>query len=78
MCPSVAVAYGLRAIWLFSTTRGGERSSTDGAHVDLAALRLALVVRDGMVEHVFYPVFPPDRAVADVLAWLRRNPLIRR
>lgn len=33
--------------------------------------RLALVVRDGRVEKVFYPVFPPDRNASDVLAWLR-------
>jgi peroxiredoxin len=23
-----------------------------------------------MIEHVFYPVFPPDRHAAEVLAWL--------
>lgn len=33
--------------------------------------RLTLVCREGMVEHVFYPVFPPDRHAAEVLAWLR-------
>ncbi len=32
--------------------------------------RLTLVLRDGLVEHVFYPVFPPDRSAADVAAWL--------
>ncbi len=32
--------------------------------------RLTLVLRDGAVEHVFYPVFPPDRSAADVIAWL--------
>jgi peroxiredoxin len=36
--------------------------------------RLALVARGGVVEHVFYPVFPPDRNAADVVAWLRANP----
>ena len=35
--------------------------------------RLTLVVRDGAVEHVFYPVFPPDGHAAEVLAWLRRE-----
>jgi peroxiredoxin len=34
--------------------------------------RLTLVVRDGMIEHVFYPVFPPDRHAAQVLDWLAR------
>ena len=32
--------------------------------------RLTLVLRDGVAEHVFYPVFPPDRSAADVVAWL--------
>jgi peroxiredoxin len=32
--------------------------------------RLTLVIRDGTVEHVFYPVFPPDRNAGDVVAWL--------
>jgi peroxiredoxin len=33
--------------------------------------RLAFVARDGRVEKVFYPVFPPDRNASDVEAWLR-------
>ena len=36
--------------------------------------RLALVIDDGTVVMAFYPVFPPDRNAADVLAWLRQNP----
>jgi peroxiredoxin len=32
--------------------------------------RLTLVIRDARIEHVFYPVFPPDRNAGDVLAWL--------
>lgn len=32
--------------------------------------RLTLIIRDGTVEHVFYPVFPPDRNAADVVNWL--------
>ena len=39
--------------------------------------RLTLVVRDGRVEHVFYPVFPPDRHAEEVLAWLRGNSAAR-
>jgi peroxiredoxin len=34
--------------------------------------RFTLVIDDGKVEHVFYPVFPPDRSAADVIEWLRR------
>lgn len=33
--------------------------------------RFTLVVADGRIEHVFYPVFPPDRHAEEVLAWLR-------
>jgi peroxiredoxin len=32
--------------------------------------RLTLVVRDGSVENVFYPVFPPDKHADEVLRWL--------
>jgi peroxiredoxin len=35
--------------------------------------RLALIVDDARITHVFYPVFPPDRNAADVLAWLKDN-----
>jgi peroxiredoxin len=35
--------------------------------------RLALIVDDARITHVFYPVFPPDRNAGDVLAWLREN-----
>jgi peroxiredoxin len=33
--------------------------------------RLTLVINDGRIEHVFYPVFPPDQHAAEVLAWLQ-------
>jgi peroxiredoxin len=33
--------------------------------------RHTLILRDGTVEHVFYPVFPPDRHASEVLAWLQ-------
>ena len=36
--------------------------------------RLALVIDNGRIGKVFYPVFPPDRNAADVLAWLEANP----
>jgi peroxiredoxin len=32
--------------------------------------RLTLIARDGAIEKVFYPVFPPDRNAGDVLRWL--------
>ena len=37
--------------------------------------RLTLVVRDGRIEHVFYPVFPPDTHAASVLSWLLGRPV---
>jgi peroxiredoxin len=36
--------------------------------------RLTLIAREGRVERVFYPVFPPDRNAADVTAWISLNP----
>ncbi|KAH8656840.1 redoxin family protein [Ilyonectria robusta] len=32
--------------------------------------RITLALRDGKVEHVWYPVFPPDENSAQVAAWL--------
>lgn len=37
--------------------------------------RLTLVVRDGHIEHVFYPVFPPDQNAVDVIRWLSQHPV---
>ena len=34
--------------------------------------RLTLIVRDGVIEKVFYPVFPPDRSADEVSAWLAK------
>ncbi|MBV7708152.1 redoxin family protein [Nocardia nova] len=36
--------------------------------------RMTLIVREQTIEHVFYPVFPPDQHAAEVLRWLQRNP----
>jgi peroxiredoxin len=35
--------------------------------------RLTLIVRDGTIKQVFYPVFPPDRSAAVALDWLRTS-----
>ena len=32
--------------------------------------RLTMVIDDGVITHVFYPVFPPDRNAGEVIAWL--------
>ena len=35
--------------------------------------RLTLIIRDGRIAHVFYPVFPPDRSATDVIDWLSKQ-----
>jgi peroxiredoxin len=35
--------------------------------------RLTLILEQGRITKVFYPVFPPDKNVHEVLAWLRAN-----
>jgi peroxiredoxin len=36
--------------------------------------RLTLILDGGRIAKVFYPVFPPDRNAADVVAWLTAHP----
>ena len=38
--------------------------------------RLTLIVRQGVIRKVFYPVFPTDRNVEDVLVWLQTIPTL--
>ena len=53
--------FGLTAALRLPTfTAGGQR----------LLRRLTLVVRAGVIETVFYPVFPPDRSTAPVIDWL--------
>jgi peroxiredoxin len=33
--------------------------------------RMVLVIDDGVITKVFYPVFPPDKSAEEVVAWLR-------
>ena len=35
--------------------------------------RLGLVVRHGRIEHVFYPVFPPNESAGEVVGWLKAH-----
>lgn len=37
--------------------------------------RTTLIVRQGRIEHVFYPVFPPNASAEQVVEWLRANPI---
>lgn len=36
--------------------------------------RTTLIAHAGVIEKVFYPVFPPDRNASDVLEWLAQRP----
>lgn len=35
--------------------------------------RVTLVLKDGAIKKCFYPVFPPDKNVVEVTAWLSQN-----
>jgi peroxiredoxin len=35
--------------------------------------RLTMVIDDGRIEKVFYPVFPPDKNAEEVIGWLRQD-----
>ncbi len=48
------------------------RREHDGGGQRTLLKRLTLVVREGVIEKVFYPVFPPDRHAEGVLSWVRR------
>ncbi|MEL7486217.1 MAG: peroxiredoxin [Pseudomonadota bacterium] len=39
--------------------------------------RMTLIIFNGVVKHVFYPVFPPDENPVRVVGWLRQNSLPR-
>src|SRR5262249_14805147 len=34
--------------------------------------RMALVIDDGKITKTFYPVFPPDKNAAEVVAWMQK------
>lgn len=36
--------------------------------------RLTMIINSGWIEHVIYPVFPPDQNAQAVIHWLRANP----
>ena len=35
--------------------------------------RCTLIIQDGEIRHIFYPVFPPDRNAKDVIKWFRKT-----
>ena len=36
--------------------------------------RLTLIIDEGRITKVFYPIFPPDKSAEETLEWLRQNP----
>lgn len=36
--------------------------------------RVTLIVTEGVIDHVFYPVFPPDKAAEEAIVWLLAHP----
>jgi len=35
--------------------------------------RMAWMIDDGVIAHVFYPVFPPDKSADEVVRWLQAS-----
>ena len=35
---------------------------------------LTLIVQDGVIEHAFYPIFPPNTHAQQVVDWLQEHP----
>lgn len=35
--------------------------------------RMVLIIDDGVIRKVFYPVFPPDKSAAEVVTWLAKG-----
>ncbi|TDR89217.1 peroxiredoxin [Enterovirga rhinocerotis] len=54
----------------FALTRAARLPTFEAGGMTLLK-RLTLVVDDGRVSRVFYPVFPPDRSAEVVLDWLK-------
>jgi len=56
----------------FQFTRALDLPTFDVAGMELIK-RMVLVIDDGAIAHVFYPVFPPDKSAQDVIDWLQAN-----
>lgn len=37
--------------------------------------RMVLIIKNGKIIKVFYPVFPPESSAIEVLKWLKQQPL---
>jgi peroxiredoxin len=39
--------------------------------------RITIILRSSRIEHVLYPVFPPNESADEVLRWVKSNPIPR-
>jgi peroxiredoxin len=68
----LGVPFGILSDEQFALTRA-LRLPTMDVHGMTLIKRLAWIAHDGVIERVFYPVFPPDRNAGVVLAALRER-----
>jgi peroxiredoxin len=54
----------------FARTLGLPTFETEGM---VLLKRLTMVIDEGRIEKVFYPVFPPDKNAEEVIGWLRED-----
>lgn len=54
------------------------RLPTFSEHDMVLIKRLTLIVAEGLIEQIFYPVFPPDENAVEVIRWLRLPPNVSR
>lgn len=55
------------------TLRGALRLPTFDDAGEPLYRRLTLILSDNLIEHVYYPVFPPDQHAEQVIQWLRER-----
>ena len=51
--------------------RGAARAAVGGGGPNTLIKRMAWSIVDGVIRHVWYPVFPPDKNADVVLSWLK-------
>lgn len=71
----LSLPFGMLSDTGFALERGlGLPTFSAPGHERLYA-RLTLVVTDSRIEHVFYPIFPPNQHAQQVLDWVTANPV---
>ena len=78
---ALVVAAGVEGKWFSSAALTAHATQTQGRSLPTFEVggmrlvkRLTLIIRSGRIEHVFYPVFPPNESAVQVMRWLRANP----